>query len=350
MIKKNWSLANIFFLSSGLGMVMFGVIVFVLEGDGDGRGSLVALMTGAFGVLLVLDYFLQERMKMKTNVGVWFFVLVLVILSLLVRWSLFDKEMVDYNNYFGKQYRYIEAHGGFKALGDKFYPDSPLHVYILMAMSYFPLKDVYAVKLGFVLFDYLLAFWVYKIVRLKYKVGVVPWLAFFAVIFTPTVVVNASLLSQFDVVSVSFLFASIYFFARLSTSGLSAGQILKYGALGFVMFGVAFSVKPQAVFFILPLLFVFVSSKVRWYNFLLVPLIYVLSIMPSYLSGRSFMKLLFVYPDSADRLKAMKRSGASVYHLIDKLPSHSYNGLGVLFTIVAIVLVVFLLFYKKVIL
>src|SRR5919199_6226381 len=96
-----------------------------------------------------------------------------IFLALALRLSLFDFESPDYSRYFSSWYDFIVSHGGFSALKSDFSNYSPLYLYFLTLATYFPLPELYAIKLVSISYDFLLAFFVLLIVRLKYENRVV---------------------------------------------------------------------------------------------------------------------------------------------------------------------------------
>lgn len=283
--------------------------------------------------------------------NIWSVALLIVLLGLSVaaRFPLLDFQTQDYQQYLFHWYGHIERSGGWAALGNTFAAYNVPYIYLLTIFTYLPFKTLYAVKAASIIFDYLAAFWVYKIVRLKYPSGMLPWAAFILVIFAPTVIINSSMWAQSDSIYTSFLLGSLYFMIKLARGqGRNRRFILINGGLVLVMFALALSFKLQAIFFVLPLLFILVSRAVRWYTWLLLPLVYLLALLPSNLLGTPWTDLLNVYVGQVELHKQLTLNAPSVYGFIPNAPSEIIGQVGMIFTAAAAVFVVWLLAIKKV--
>ena len=145
------------------------------------------------------------------------------------------------------------------------------------------LPRVTAIKLLPILADFVSTYFVYKIVRIKYPRGNLPYWAaglFFAL---PTIFINSAQWGQMDALYTTFLIISLYFFLK------------EKPVLGMLAFGLSFSIKFQAIFFIPFLVILFLKKKVRWWQFLLVPAVYVISCIPAVILGSSWLDVLTIY-------------------------------------------------------
>src|SRR5215217_8436860 len=135
-------------------------------------------------------------------------------LALALRFSLFNFESIDYRLFLSPWYDFIVSKGGVSALGYEFADYTPPYLYLLTLATYLPLPKLYAIKLISISFDFLLAFFVLLIVRLKYENRVVWMSSFFVALFAPTVFINSALWGQSDATYTSMLVASISFAIR----------------------------------------------------------------------------------------------------------------------------------------
>lgn len=120
-------------------------------------------------------------------------------------------------------------------------PHTPSCLYLLAIASYlFPeVSKIHVIKGISVVFDFVLAFFVFRCVRLKYstpRMNLMPALAACAVLLAPTVILNSAMWGQSDAIYTSFLIACLYF--------LLAGRQVA----AFIAFGMGFSVKLQQSF------------------------------------------------------------------------------------------------------
>lgn len=138
--------------------------------------------------------------------------------------------------------------GGYKSLSHNFSDYNPPYLYLLTLFSYLPVGSLYAVKIISVTFDFVAAFFVFKLVDRKYKNETISIFSFVAVLFAPTVIFNGSYWGQSDIIYSSFLLASVYF--------LSKGKNI----FSFIMYGLSISFKLQAIF-LFPIFIIFFLKK-----------------------------------------------------------------------------------------
>lgn len=141
-------------------------------------------------------------------------------------------------------------------LGKDFYNYSPPYMYLLALLSMVSgvLPVVAGVKLVSTAFDLLAAFAAFKIVKLESRGRYLPHLAAALVFAAPTVVTNSAIWGQADSSYTAFLLLSIYF--------LLIDQPLP----GLVLFSVAFSFKPQAIFLAPFLLVLVLWKRLPWHQ------------------------------------------------------------------------------------
>lgn len=171
-----------------------------------------------------------------------------------------------------------------------------LYLYLFAAVAAL-LPDLHAaiaVKLIPLVFDCALAFAVYKCVAVKYRTPagggggskggqVIPFSAGAATLLAPTVVFNGSLWGQCDAVYTTFLVACLYF--------LLVGR----RAWALAAFGLAFSFKLQAMFLAPLFVWLVVKRACGWRHLLIVPAVYLATLVPAWLAGRPLWDLLTVY-------------------------------------------------------
>ena len=110
---------------------------------------------------------------------------------------------------------------------------------------------------------------------------------------------------------VAALVAAVYFF------------MVDRSFLAFVAIGFAFAFKQQAVF-LGPFLLVLVLRRAfPWRHFLIVPAVYVISVIPAFLGGGSGRALLTVYLDQADKYSNLTLFAPTVYQWLPDVRSGS---------------------------
>lgn len=145
------------------------------------------------------------------------------------------------------------------------------------------LPRVTAIKLLPILFDCISTYFVYKIVRIKYLTGNKPYWAAGLFFILPTIFINSAHWGQMDSLYTTFLIISLYFYLKEKPS------------LGMLAFGLSFSIKFQAIFFVPFLIILLLKKKVRWWQFFLVPAVYVITCIPAVLLGSSWLDVLTIY-------------------------------------------------------
>ncbi len=257
-------------------------------------------------------------------------------LALFLRFSLRDFESGDFRTFTGPWYDFIQNNGGFGALKYDFANYTPLYLYLLalVATLFSSIPKVFAIKLISIPFDFICAFFVHRIVRLKYQSGSAPLFAFFAILLAPTAVLNSSLWGQVDIIYTTGLLACVYFL--LTRREISA----------FVAFGLAFAFKLQAVFLAPLLIILLLKRLVSLRSFLIIPATYFVTILPAWLLGRSLPDLLTIYFKQADFYKLLTMSAPNLYQWIpDKFYDMLYPA-GLLWA-AAIIFIFLLIVYKS---
>lgn len=240
-----------------------------------------------------------------------YFILVIgLLLALALRASLLNFTTLDFRDFHGAWYDFIQKNGGVWALKYAFSNNTPLYLYLLVAANAAGLSALQAVKLIPASFDFINAFFVYRIVRLRYPVGPAAVYACLVVLFAPTVVLNGSFWGETDMLYTSCLVACLYFL------------LTKRDMAGLVAFGLAFSFKLQAMFLAPFLLILLLKRAVPWKFLLVVPAVYLVTLVPAWLVGRPLPELLHVYLGQTDKYAALSMNAPTLYQW---LPNDLYD-------------------------
>lgn len=225
-------------------------------------------------------------------------------IALAVRLAAFPHVTHDYTNFLEVWYRYLETHGGFLALRDKFANYNVPYLYLMAAVTYVPLPALYGVKLISVGFDAVLAIFAYRLVRLKYTARWIGGLAAVAVLLLPTVWLNSAMWGQADSIYAACCVGGVYYLMR------------RRPWLACLLLGTAFAFKLQAVF-VFPV--VIVLATVRYlpsWTLLAIPGAYVGWALPALLLGHNVRDLAFVYVDQIGLDPRLTANAPSVYQFI----------------------------------
>jgi Gpi18-like mannosyltransferase len=225
-----------------------------------------------------------------------------IILALILRYFLFDYISSDYKGFLSDWYDFIAEHG-FEAFAHNFSNYSPLYLYMMAIVTFgLPfLPKIVAIKIISVFFDLVLSFFVYKIVSIKYPKSFAAVCSVFAVLFAPTVFLNSACWGQADSIYTAGLIGCVYW---LYTNK-------QWHALG--AFGFAFAVKAQAIFLAPLLLLLFLQRKLSWKPFLLVPVIYFLTLVPAWIAGRNLTDLIYTYVNQSQNYHELSKNAPNFF-------------------------------------
>jgi len=195
----------------------------------------------------------------------------------------FNFESRDYLIYVARWYDFIKVHGILHSFHDNFYDYAPLYLHLLSIATLLPVSKLYSIKAISVAFDFVGAYFAYRIVDHSHPRSMRPAIAFMSVLLIPTVVLNGSAWAQCDMIYCSMILAAIYNLTE------------KRPHLAFIFLGIALALKLQTCF-VLPIFFFYwMRKEYPLKYFLYLPFIYLLSILPSFLAGRHLKSLLLIY-------------------------------------------------------
>jgi len=230
-----------------------------------------------------------------------------IVLGLLLRWFMRDFESGDYKQFLSNWYAFIHDNGGFWAYKHIFSNYSPAYLYLLGIANLIPIPDLYSIKLMSMIFDFPLAILAYLIARRHFRTGLKPAWVFALVFLGPTVMVNSSFWGQCDVIYTMFLLGTIY------TMMLGRPWLLT------MFFGLGFSFKQQTIFMAPVLIASWLKREMPIWNVVLIPLIYIISIIPATIAGRNFIELLFFYKSQAGSYTALSNNAPNMQQFLGNM-------------------------------
>ena len=237
-----------------------------------------------------------------------------------LRYGLLDFVTKDLSHFFFVWYDFIVHNGYWYALKHPFSNYTLPYLYCLILSSLSGLPKIVAIKLISIVFDFVCALFVYKIVRLKYPEGMAPVFAALLTLFAPTVVINGSLWGQSDVIYTTGLLACLYFLLTKREVG------------AFFAFGLATAFKLQALFLIPLLLVLLVRKETSWKSFFLIPLVYLATITPAWLVGRPLDELLLIYMNQANHFAKLTMNAPNLYQWIPQTSYKIFYPVGIVWT------------------
>lgn len=224
----------------------------------------------------------STRLRVDGRIVLYAGMSILVVVALVLRLRITGVSNVDYEVYLSPWFDTLDTQG-FGAFREGFANYNFPYLFFLYLSTLLPLEKIVAYKLIAIAFDLVLATAVLLLVRELTGSTTRAQLAGVATLFLPTVFINSAFWGQSDAIYVSFVLLSLY------------AVIRDRHLVAWVLFGVAFAFKLQAIFVLPVLVYVWMLRKGRWwYPAVAVPVFLVLS-LPPVLAGRPVLDTLSVY-------------------------------------------------------
>lgn len=273
----------------------------------------------------------------RTEVSELLFLAVITLLAVGVRISVRSFIAEDWSVYWSHWLAELEA-GGFRALADDFYDYAPPVMYILYLITLLPLNAMTAFKGLCCLLEFVGAALIAGMVKECTGSRKKAHLAYGIFLFLPTVILNASVWSQCDIIYTLLILCSVCFLMKNKTW------------TGMWFYGAAFAVKLQTLFIFPFLVILWVRRKVDLKHFITIPIMYFVGIFPAWLAGRPFSELIgiYVFQGSKDRW-SLSIKFPNIYQIIgNNYFLDEYVGAGMYLILGILMMVMFYMAYQKV--
>ena len=255
------------------------------------------------------------------------FAVICAALLLIARFALFYQDWGDLSYFIMPWIETYRSMTFFEGLGTVVGNYNPPYMYIfnfIAQISSSDLSDLYLVKIVSVFFDFLIAYFVMKIVSLKTDSINLRLLAFILALAIPTVILNSSMWGQCDSIYAAFAIGSLYF-------GLKGRSKLTY-----VFAALAFSFKMQAVF-MMPMLLVFLlMKKIRFTDCYLFFVVYFATLLPAVIVGMPIGDVLSTYFNQAGTYDWLYRNIANVWQFTKNVPYDNFVIIGICIAALAV--------------
>jgi Gpi18-like mannosyltransferase len=250
--------------------------------------------------------------------GVFYPLLALLLVSALVlRWLALPFQSHDMQDFLLQWFDYIVTHGRFAALSDNFYNYTPPYIYMMTAVSYLDgvVDRVTLIKSISILFDFISAFLVYRIVLTVRADRPLAILSAALFLNLPTLLLNGAVWGQCDIIYTTFLLAFVYYLIRNCP----------FQAM--LVYAIALSLKVQAIFLAPFLVYLLLAGSIPLAAVILPPMIYGLLMLPAFLAGRTWISLIKVYAGQAGFMHSLSAHAPNFYMFFQDLLSEQARSL-----------------------
>ena len=262
------------------------------------------------------DFFTTEIKIFKHKIPIFdmLFFTILSCLGVYFRLSLFGIRSGDYVKAFADWMRECHAAGGFAYLGIKpgvseasTFDYNCLFQYVIVILHYIggSIPDIYLVKSVPVLFDFICAITVFRIVyHVTDKNLTKAMMSYGVMMFLPTAVLNSAAWAQNDSIYTAFVLLSLLHFMKRNDNR------------AFIYLAFAYSFKQQAIFFVPFVVLMWLKNKIKIRYVLWIPVVHVLAMVPAAIAGRSWGDLLGTYGRQVQMFSRLTMNYPSIYTIV----------------------------------
>ena len=133
-----------------------------------------------------------------------------------------------------------------------------------------------------------------------------PYLAAVIYFTAPTVILNSAYWGQADSLYTSLLLACLYFL------------LIEKSFASMLAYGLAFSFKAQAVFLLPFLVIMAFRKRIPWLYFGLIPIVYMVTVLPVVFLGRPLLETLLVYAKQTDTFAVLSMNAPNLYSFFSR--------------------------------
>ncbi len=272
------------------------------------RGGRVDHITMAAALLILAELALLFLRREGCRLDTLLMMLLPIGAAMLARALCLDYAGSDYNNFLSGWYQYFQENGGFRAVAHSVGDYNVPYLYFMAFISYLSVPDLYLIKLFSLVFDVILAWGCYRLVRSltgERQGSSTPLIAFAAALLLPTVVLNGAFWGQCD----GIYGALCVHAAACVLDGRNKTSV--------ALMALAFCFKLQAVF-VLPLWGVlWLAGRVKFRELWVFPLTYLVSIVPALLLGKPLADIIGIYFNQMGEYSSrLVLNAPSVYQLL----------------------------------
>ncbi len=211
----------------------------------------------------------------------------LTVLTLGLRMWCLPHITLDYTNFLSTWIQFFRDNGGVFALKYSVGNYNVPYLYFLSLFSYSDLYGLYQIKLLSIFFDIILAWAGMKLAGVFTQDTGKRTLAFFGILFLPTVLLNGACWGQCDSIYIAFAVLALWL------------ALTDHPALSMICFAVSFGFKLQAIFLLPIIAVLWYRGKFSLWHALIFPAAYLVLVLPAVLLGRPLLDTLTLYLSQA---------------------------------------------------
>ena len=250
---------------------------------------------------------IPENAKEKTlldKIAPYTFLFVSVAALLAARISLFPYQSGDYVHFLRVWIAEYRTMTFLEGLGTTISNYNPPYMYLLNIIARLNTVDLVLIKIISVFFDFVIAYFIMKIVSLKTNRFNMHILAFVLTFTIPTVILNSGMWGQCDSIYAAFAIGAFYF------------GLIKRSKMSYAFMALAISFKLQAAF-LLPVLPIFVITKnIKFRDCYIFFVVYLATLLPAILAGMPLNEALFAYVEQAGYYNRLSLNMVNIWRFV----------------------------------
>ncbi|MBP3420742.1 MAG: hypothetical protein J6K37_00555 [Lachnospiraceae bacterium] len=256
----------------------------------------------------MVNFFNKEIKLWNINVMDFFVLIIITCMAIYIRVIFIDLQFPDYTICLKPWVESFKEFGGFAGLKYEIGNYTPAYMHILMLISYFNVEPIYLIKSVGIVVDIVLAFVVSALIA-KGQSKSKKILVYSIVLMLPTVLANSGIWGQCDNIYTVFILLAWYFALK------QVDRKWSIGTDDFVMLflGCAFSFKLQTIFILPVIAIIFLKHNYRIRTLLWIPIVYCITLIPSWLAGRGVLDLLTIYFRQSQDFQDLQLKFPNVY-------------------------------------
>lgn len=239
----------------------------------------------------------------------------IIVVALVIRRHYLDIETLDYRAFLSRWYGVLDAQG-IDAFKERFADYNYPYLYLIWILTALNIPALVGIKAISIVFDFVLAFFAYRIVALRTDRFALRALAFGVMILLPSVIANSAWWGQADGIYSAFVLGGIYLLLRAQRTGRGSAAYLWNSVWACAFFGLALSFKLQAIFVLPVLAWLLLRGRLPWQSLLAIPAVFALTEVPALIAGAPLHDVLTVYLDQTGSYKKLTLGAANLYQLV----------------------------------